>query len=72
MESRIVKEWQEQADVRATVRAVLDFLEVRCGSLPADLVEAARACADLSRLRRWTRQAAKVSSLDEFRKTMAS
>src|SRR5207302_6774695 len=53
---------------RMTLRHILrTILEDRFGTLPAALLEQIAACEDADRLTEWTRQAARVNSLDELR-----
>jgi hypothetical protein len=72
VESKIVQEWtkeaRQQGKIEGQAGALLDVLDSRFGATPPELAGAIRACTDLEQLRRWTRQAAKVSSLAKFRR----
>lgn len=71
IESKVVNEWTRQAVERATLRtmadAVIELLQDRLGTPPADLVDSIRAVNELPRLKRLLLVAGRVATFEQFR-----
>jgi hypothetical protein len=71
VQSKVVQGWIDMGEVmgelKGRVEAVLEVLEGRFGTLPADLAAAVRQIDDLPRLRRLATLAGQAPSLDRFR-----
>jgi hypothetical protein len=67
-ESRIVKKWEDVGRRENSVESVVEVLQARFGNLPPDLPHQLNSVADLAVLRELLRQAALISSVDDFRK----
>jgi hypothetical protein len=75
VESQVVKEWQRQArsegknegKIEGKAEAILEVLQDRQITPPADLIAAIRACTDLARLRQLLGLAARAISIEQFR-----
>jgi hypothetical protein len=70
IESQQVLEWINEGEVRGRATTLLQVLQLRFGTLPADLVGTIRATTDPGQLERWVQAAVRASSLDEFRQQL--
>ncbi len=68
VESRQVKEWQEQARREERVATLLDVLQDKFGSIPADLPPHLQTIEDSNLLRQLILKAMHASNLEEFRR----
>ena len=67
VQSQQVLEWQAQARVEAKIESLVQILESKYGSLPADLDATIQGSTDLTRLNQWLIAAATTNSLADFR-----
>jgi hypothetical protein len=71
IESKVVREWQDEAEAKGTVKGrvqtLLKQLEEKFGPLPAELTSAMRAQTDLAVLKRWGTLVLRAATLDQFR-----
>jgi hypothetical protein len=65
--STIVEQWQTEAVIRTQASALLQVLEAKFGSVPADLSDAVNATKDIETLRRWLPLAVHADSIESFR-----
>jgi len=65
LESEIVNEWK--AEQSATI--LIAVLESKFGKVPPEIEATIRNSSDLTKLQTWGTQAAKATTLDEFRAT---
>ena len=76
MESRQVKEWQDQARgegrqegrQESRVEDLLDYIEAKFGQVPSDVPAHLRKIDDANVLRQLLRQAYRAADLDEIRR----
>ncbi|HKI38447.1 MAG TPA: hypothetical protein VKA46_41750 [Gemmataceae bacterium] len=72
-ESRVVREWQAEADLKRLRLDVLRALERRCKApVPADITQSVQATTDVDSLSRWFDAAIDASSYDDFRAALKS
>jgi hypothetical protein len=70
IESPILQEWLEEHEIKVRRGIVLNKLEQRFGSIPADLSAAVRVVTDPKQLESLLDAAYASPSLDEFRKAL--
>jgi hypothetical protein len=67
-ESSVVNEWKAEGKAEGRAEALRDLLEMLFGQLPAELVAKLTETHDANVLRQWTVLAARVTSLEQFRR----
>jgi hypothetical protein len=67
-ETVIVNEWTAEAAVKAWIKALVSYLDVRFGPVPAEAKERIKATTDLEVFQGWLLLALTAGSLDAFRR----
>ncbi len=72
-ESSVIQHFTEQGERKGTIESLLDVLEVRFQSSEVQTLKPKfESIEELRRIRQLLREAVQVSSLDEFRRILAS
>ena len=72
IESPILTEWLMEQDIKTRQAVILELLEARFRSVPADVSAAIRVVQDFDRLRQLTTDAYTSNSLDAFRSALST
>jgi hypothetical protein len=72
VESRVVKEWQDQARKEDRREMLIEILQNKFGNLPADLSSQLHSIDDAAKLRQLALKASHLNSLDEFQKHLGN
>ncbi len=67
-ESKVIKRWEDKGRREQTVESILDVLQAKFGTVPADLLGQLKRISDLFILRPLFLGAVRARSLDDFRK----
>ena len=67
IESKQVKEWENEGRREQAIESVLEILKEKFGTIPTELPGHLEALHDLAQLRPLLREAMRASSLDDFR-----
>ena len=67
IESKVVREWQDEGKVEGRVETLLEQLADKFGALPTELASALRAQTDLAVLKRWATLVLRAATLEQFR-----
>jgi hypothetical protein len=67
-ESVVVKEWQDEANVKLQIKNILRVLGKKFGLVPPEVAEKVEATTSLSALEKWVDSAATADSLATFRR----
>jgi hypothetical protein len=70
IESPILQEWLAEHEIKTRQSIVLETLQERFGSVPADISAAVRVIAEEPRLKGLHKLAYSSASLDDFRKAL--
>src|SRR5262249_58413560 len=69
IQSQQVLEWMAEGEVKGKAETHLEILDLKFGSVPAEVASAIRATMDLARLKQWVAAAVTAQTLDMFRQS---